>query len=149
MPREALLLSIRPKFASQILDGSKTVELRRVRPHVRTGQRVLIYGSFPTMALLGVAEVQDVLTSRPAKMWSKVGRLAGVTREEFTEYFRGARRAVAIRLRCVRAFSRPVGLSSLRERWPWFRPPQSYCYVRMSVENSRPRLRSLAPRRGQ
>ena len=61
MPRETLLLSIRPTFVERIIDGTKTAELRRVRPTVRPGQDVLIYGSSPTMLFDANAERAQVL----------------------------------------------------------------------------------------
>ena len=145
MPRETLLLSIRPPFVERILEGTKTAELRRVRPTARTGQDVLIYGSSPTMALLASAVVQAVDTASPSTLWRSVRDAAGVSREEYLAYFAGAPIASAIWLGQVAAFEQPISLKLLRERWPWFRPPQSYCYVRATCEAPRC-VSSLAPR---
>jgi predicted transcriptional regulator len=146
MPREALLLSVRPVFVDRILDGTKTVELRRVRPDVVAGQNILIYSSTPTMALLASAIVARVDVSDPENLWQHVRHAAGVSKAEYAAYFTGAGRAAAIWLSHVRALSRPIALRELRERWPWFRPPQSYCYVRASVDLASRSVTSLAPR---
>ncbi len=111
-PRDTLLVSVRPKFVQQIIEGTKTAELRRVRPNVRVGQ---------------------------------VRAAAGVTRAEYLAYFAGAARASAIWLEQVSAFERPIALRDLRQRWPWFRPPQSYCYVCATFEAPRS-VTALAPR---
>lgn len=147
MRREAILFSVRPKFAQQILDGNKTTELRRVRPDVAAGQRVLIYGSSPTRALLGTAIVHQVESATPGKMWERVRHTAGVSRAEYRAYFEGADIAVAITLRDVRPLKRPLALSELRARWPWFRPPQSYCFVQASFHRAEARLKALRPRK--
>lgn len=146
MQRETILLSVRPKFARQIFEGNKTTELRRVRPDVVAGQRVLIYSSSPTRALLGTAVVHRIEAAAPGKLWDRVRDTAGISRTEYRSYFEGADVAVAISLRDVRAFKRPLTLSELRAKWPWFRPPQSYCFVQASIHRTQARLTSLRPR---
>ena len=146
MQREALLLSVRPIFVDRILEGSKTAELRRVCPGVKPGQDVLIYGSSPTMALLASAVVERVETDAPEALWRRVRHGAGVSKAEYVSYFAGAERAAAIWLSDVLAFERRISLHELRERWPWFRPPQSYCYVRARIDSPNREVTSLAPR---
>ncbi len=146
MQREALLLSVRPIFVGRILEGSKTAELRRVRPIVHPGQDVLIYSSSPTMALLASAIVERVDVDQPDKLWRRVHGAAGVSVEEYSAYFSGAARAAAIWLTRVEPLDRPIKLQELRDRWPWFRPPQSYCFVRATYERTDRRVTSLAPR---
>ena len=51
--RRVLLLLIHSRFAERILAGSKTVELRRVRPGIEPGDRVLLYASSPVRGLTG------------------------------------------------------------------------------------------------
>jgi predicted transcriptional regulator len=143
---EAILFSVRPRFAQQILDGRKTTELRRVRPDVTTGQRVLIYSSSPTRALLGTAVIHAIEAGTPHSLWPQVRDTAGVTRAEYRTYFAGSEIAVAISLRDVRALKRPLSLDELRAQWPWFRPPQSYCFVHASFHRAEARLKSLQPR---
>jgi predicted transcriptional regulator len=145
MQHETLLLSVRPMFAGRILEGTKTAELRRVRPTARVGQQVLIYSSAPTMALLASAIVNSVESGPPLMMWERVQSGAGVSRDEYLRYFAEATVASAIWLSDVTALEDPLSLTQLRERWPWFRPPQSYCFVRASLETPW-RVASLAPR---
>lgn len=146
MQCETLLISVRPTFVRRILDGTKTVELRRVRPQIASGQTVLIYSSSPTMALLASAVVERFDEASPQSLWSKVEGAAGVSRAEYDAYFRDAHRAVGIWLSQVAELRRPIHLQELRERWPWFRPPQSYCFVRARVERSERRVTELLPR---
>ncbi len=133
MPPEALLLSVKPRYAERIVEGTKTVELRRVRPRVAPDQRVLIYSSSPRMELVATGFVVRVEAAAPSRMWSRVKDVAGITRSEYRRYFDGAGHAVAIWLRDVQPLETPVALHELRQRWPGFRPPQSYCYVRQGL----------------
>jgi predicted transcriptional regulator len=146
MRRDAMLLAVRPMFAERILAGTKTAELRRVRPAVRPGQDVLIYSSSPTMALLGSAIVESVEADRPSVLWERVRAGAGLSRSEYNAYFHGAEQAAAIWLTEIRQLDRPLALSELRERWPWFRVPQSYCFVRVGFGSEKRRIHSLGPR---
>lgn len=146
MQHEALLLSVRPTFARRILEGTKTVELRRVRPQIEPGQQVLIYASSPTMALLGSAVVERLDSASPKALWGSVAGAAGVSRAEYDDYFRDAELAVAIWLTSVAEFRRHIPLDELRQRWPWFRPPQSYCFVRATLKHPERHVTALAPR---
>jgi predicted transcriptional regulator len=129
MSERALLLSIRPQFATKIFNGSKTVELRRVRPSVSAGDLVLVYASSPTRALLGAFEVDRVLCSTPSTIWSEIEDCAGVSRTEFDEYYAGAKKAFGIFIKRTWLFDEPVKLPALRQKRAQFRPPQGYHYV--------------------
>lgn len=132
MSCEALLLSIRPVFVERLLQGTKTVELRRVRPKVQEGQSVLLYASSPEKALVGTAVVEAVTTDTPKAIWGRLEGRTGVSHEEFFAYFAGATRAVAIQVRDVLRFKARIPLSEMRRRWPWLRPPQSFCFVTLT-----------------
>jgi predicted transcriptional regulator len=51
------LISIRPGYANAILDGTKTIELRRRVPELVSGTRLWIYATRPTAAVVGVAPI--------------------------------------------------------------------------------------------
>jgi predicted transcriptional regulator len=129
MSVHSLLLSIRPKYAEQIFAGEKTVELRRVRPKVSSGDTVLVYVSSPTKALIGAFEVDKVLELSPGNLWSKVHDIAGITEEEFSNYYDGSERAFGIFIKKSWHFKAPLALESLKMRWKNFHPPQSYRYI--------------------
>jgi len=129
MPEHALLLSIRPKYAAMIFDGTKTVELRRVRPRVTAGDLVLVYASSPVKALLGAFEVARVVTAPPSLLWKQVESKAGISRDQFNQYFNGVEESYGIFLKRKWALNEPVELDELRERQSNFRPPQSYHYL--------------------
>jgi len=132
MSERALLLSIRPKYASKVFDGTKTVELRRVRPRIEPGDVALVYVSSPVKALLGAFEVARVEVASPVKLWSLVESKAGVTLAEYEAYFKGAKEAYAIFLERAWKLDRPLLLERLRRRRTGFRPPQSYHYLSAS-----------------
>lgn len=63
--RRVLLPSIPPRFTDSILDGTKTIELRRTRPRVAPGDPVLIYACSPVKAIVGSFVVEELIQAYP------------------------------------------------------------------------------------
>jgi predicted transcriptional regulator len=127
--RNVLLVSLKPRFAAMLLSGSKTVELRRVKPDVATGADVLLYASSPRRALVGSARVGAIDAGTAAAIWTQHCAHIGVSRVEYDDYFAGASTAVAITLTDISALpDGDVPLAELRRRRRDFRPPQSFRY---------------------
>ena len=129
MSGKTLLLSLRPQFAEKVFTGSKKVELRRIRPKIEMDDWVLVYVSTPVKALVGAFQVVRVIEDDPSYLWKRVRHKAGITREEFDNYYSGAMRGVGIFLNKTRRLPHPVKLPDLREIWSDFHPPQSYRYL--------------------
>ena len=128
-PDQAILLSIKPGYAVHILNGSKTVELRRTRPRVDHGAIALIYATSPVCALVGCARVVGITQAPPAELWARVEGAAGLDRFAYDTYFAGASNGVAIFVADATSFPAPIPLDELREEIPGFTPPQSYRYM--------------------
>ncbi len=130
-----LLLSIKPRFAEAILNGSKTVELRRVQPSVHAGTIVLMYASSPQRELVGTFRIAGLEVDSSSAIWDRHGSECGVSEAEFIDYFAGANQAVAILVDSPVRLSPPQSLERLRDRMVGFHPPQSFRYFnRPAVE---------------
>lgn len=127
--RAALLLSIRPGFADQIFDGSKTIELRRVRPRVIAGDLVIVYASGHTKALIGAFQVGEMVAKAPSTVWRRFGSATGLTKAAFDEYYSGADTAFGITVAHTWKLPTPLRLPALRKLRVGFRPPQGYQYL--------------------
>ncbi|MEO1430612.1 MAG: ASCH domain-containing protein [Cyanobacteria bacterium J06633_8] len=136
MPANILLLSIKPKYASKIFSGEKTVELRRVRTRLTIDDIVLVYVSSPTKALVGLFEVENIIQKRIElrhdikTYWNLVHEKAGISSQDFEKYYQGASFFVGIFLRNPKKFDVSINLESLRKQIPEFTPPQSYRYLK-------------------
>lgn len=129
MTDKAILLSIRPRYADMIFEGSKTVELRRVRPrNIIKGDLVLLYVSSPIQSLAGAFQVEQVVERSVKTLWQLVKEKAGISRQEFDAYYQGASTGVAIFFQQVWQIPEPIVLDELR-RSANFKPPQSFRYV--------------------
>lgn len=111
-----------------IMDGTKTVELRRTRMHVQTGATVLLYSSSPTRAVMATAILEGIEEGTPRSLWSRFKKSIGVTRRELDDYFVGTDHGFALKLRDVRVLDAPFPLADMRCR-AGLEPPQSFRYV--------------------
>jgi predicted transcriptional regulator len=123
------LVSIHPRHASKILNGEKTVELRRRFPEAGTrGALAAIYSTSPVQAVVGLARIRHVLKLPVARIWRDYGDAACVSKTEFYGYFSGVRDGYVIVLDDVRPVKRPVKADDLLTLFGIV-PPQSYRYV--------------------
>jgi predicted transcriptional regulator len=123
--RRTVLMSIHPRHAEKLLAGTKLVELRKAA-FASEVVAVVVYATAPTKAVVGVLEVEAVEQQSPSKIWAMYGDATGITRREFRHYYRGRRRAVAIRVRKASRLETPMPLRALGSDLV---PPQSYRYL--------------------
>lgn len=124
------LISIKPYYADKIVDGFKTVELRRrFSDEVGCGSKMWIYSTSPTQAIVGVAEIQEVKRLTVAGLWQRFGSAACIDRVEFLSYFSGLDVGYAIVLSNAHRLKQAVTASRLKKRFG-FVPPQSFMYLR-------------------
>lgn len=122
----AILLSVKPRFADQIIAGTKTVEFRRSWAAKPVGLAV-IYSSSPVQRLVGIVDVEGTVLASPSAVWTTCrSRGPGLERKELMEYFRGKSQAYGVLLGGVTLPSKPIPPKSLIKA---FRPPQSYRYL--------------------
>jgi predicted transcriptional regulator len=123
------VVSVHPTYAQKIVDGEKTVELRRrFVENVAPGAIVLIYSTSPIRAITALAVIERVHYLPIEKIWRSYGRAACICRADFDQYFVGAKRGYAILLGGVKRFRRAVTATDLRAQFG-FVPPQSYRYL--------------------
>ncbi len=122
-----ILMSIKPKYAIQIINGQKRIELRRQRPNFNAGDLVVLYVSSPEKAVLGAFSVNRIISMPVETLWSKYNCHLGVERDAYEAYFAGCELAHGIQIKVVHLFQ-PVQLDELRHRFKNFSPPQSYMF---------------------
>lgn len=122
----AVLLSVKPRFAEQILAGTKTVEFRRSWAAEPVGLAV-IYSSSPVQCLVGIVEIEGAVMASPMSVWTKCrARGPGIERKELMEYFAGKDQAYGILLGQLFPLEKPIRPKSI---FKGFRPPQSFRYL--------------------
>ena len=124
-----IVLPLKPRFADAILNGAKTVELRRSEPKIVVPTRALVYATSPVRALVGTCIVTSVESEQMATLWREYGPRTGVNHREFLDYFEGVEKGTALTLEDPASLLQPIPLTRLRETSQGFRPPQSFAYV--------------------
>lgn len=122
-----VLISLDERHASNILAGTKQVELRRRAMHVAPGSIVWLYVKKPVGAVVGYAAVGTIYVAAPSTIWRKFGPVSGLRKAEFDGYFEGASAAAAMSLSSPRKIKKPITLDALRVIQPSFHPPQFFC----------------------
>lgn len=69
-----IMLSIKPQYAANILNGSKKFEYRKVR-FKREVDKILIYSTHPVMSVVGEAKIEKILENTPQKIWDITKKL--------------------------------------------------------------------------
>ena len=117
------LLSIHPKYADAILDGSKTVEFRkRFNEKVET---VVIYSTMPVGKIVGCFDINKVYKEYPRQLWTEFGDKGAISQESFFDYYDNTDNGVALEVKNVRSFDSPLELESIGVK----KAPQSYQYL--------------------
>ncbi|WP_420609458.1 ASCH domain-containing protein [Candidatus Poriferisodalis sp.] len=127
-PARALVLSLKPRFAEAILDGTKTIEVRRIMPRITVPTLALLYASGAIRALVGTCVVRSVARYPTEELWQQHGAHTALSRAEFNTYLVGRDSGVALLLEHPKPLAVPIPLHTLRQAHG-FRPPQSLAYV--------------------
>lgn len=122
----AIVLSIKPQYAELILDGSKTVEFRRVWATERV-DTIAIYASAPVQRLVGVVKVTEVVRAKPTTLWNYCSsRGGGLSKAELSAYLDGKDTSFAVLLMDARRLFQSIDPRKVIKD---FLPPQSFRYL--------------------
>jgi predicted transcriptional regulator/ribosomal protein S18 acetylase RimI-like enzyme len=122
-----IVLSVKPRFASLIMHGEKTIEIRKSFSEKMIGRTMLIYATAPVKAILGSAEIAEVKTLPPDELWSSYSERLGVSRADLADYSANRLEVRAIFLKKVTPFEIPLPWTEFQEiRGVPIHPPQSY-----------------------
>jgi predicted transcriptional regulator len=121
-----ILISLAPAYTKAILEGTKTVELRRRRVHAEAGTRVWLYSKVPTARIEGTARIERIQEGNLKGLWTEFSDEVGISKTEFEEYFKGCNRGYAIVLAGVRAAVPARDLKTMRRKLAGFHPPQFF-----------------------
>jgi len=122
---QILLISIKPKFSELILNGKKTLELRKQIPK-KTCRYAIIYESSPSKGITGTFTIKDIHV-KPVHEISWLLSKACVSPQFLSEYYEGYNNGVVIEIDNAFRLERKVPLCELRKLMD-FVPPQDFCY---------------------
>lgn len=124
-----ILLSVKPRYAEKILNGSKKIELRRRFTKLpEDGVTVVIYASSPISSVIGAVEVHSVEKLRIKEIWSKYKEIIGIDELGLHKYFRDIDEGLCLHLRKPMRFKNSKPLNEIFDG-SLIRPPQSFQFV--------------------
>jgi predicted transcriptional regulator len=122
--KKTFLISIKPQYANQIFDGSKTLELRKKAPKFTQATRFLIYSTKPEAEITGGFVSISTVSAPPQKLWDDFWSEMGISKSSYMKYFDGCDLAHAIVVNSVFRLDWPISLNEMRAKN--VSPPQSY-----------------------
>ena len=131
-PGRIVLMSIHPEYAEALLDGTKTVELRK-SPVAGDVSHIVIYATAPVQRVLGWVETVRVEDGSPSAIWKRHKSRTGIRERAFRTYYRGHPRAVAIHVDSPRRLAAPLELSAIEDG---LTAPQSWRYLSAAAAQS-------------
>ena len=124
-----ILLSIHSKYAMQIVEGQKTIELRRRFPlfEEKDRKKIFIYACSPISKIIGECALKEVKKIPLKQLWKVAGKLAMIDWVSFQKYFKGCDFGFALYLEDPLKYRESISLrdiSGIKNQ-----PPQSYRYI--------------------
>jgi len=122
-----ILLSIKPMFVKNIIEGKKLYEYRKQIPKEKV-DKIYVYESTPKGRKQVVAEmlIDGILKMSPQELWNKTSGYSGISQEFFNEYFDGKDIAYAYSIKNVSTKGYPKNLSDFGIK----HAPENYCYIK-------------------
>ncbi len=127
-----VLLSVKPKYANEIVSGRKKYEFRKSIFKRENIEKMYIYSSSPVQKIIAIVDIDGILSDSPQKLWEQCHEDAGISKCEFFNYFKNYEIGYAIKISNILEFSTPIDPYIDED----FRPPQSFYYLPMSYLQS-------------
>ncbi|BBB90831.1 MAG TPA: hypothetical protein PKA28_19505 [Methylomusa anaerophila] len=122
----SVLLSIRPQYVDEILNGNKKYEFRKSQFKNTDVERVYMYSTAPIKKIVGFFRIKSITVDAPERLWVKFSDKAGINKDSFFKYFGDRPEGIAIEIGDVTVYDYPV---EPQDYFPNFVPPQSFCYI--------------------
>lgn len=120
-----VLLSIKPEFVQQIIEGKKKFEYRK-RIFKKEIESVIIYSTMPEGMIIGEFKIEKIINASPSEIWNQTCNYSGITEDFFFEYFSGREDGFAIKIKDFFKYKEPIDPKELSTK---FFAPQSYKYI--------------------
>lgn len=120
-----VLLSIRPEYVEQIMNGNKRFEYRK-RIFKKKVDSVIIYSTMPVGKIVGEFKIEKIINDSPEEIWNQTYQYSGVSEDFFRDYFSNYKEGFAIKIKEICKYKEPI---SPKDLFSNFVAPQSYMYV--------------------
>ena len=122
------LLSIKPEFVEEIIEGRKKFEYRKKLFKRSDISSIVVYATKPYGKVVGEFEIGTILEENIDKLWSDTKHLSGISEEFFYEYFKDRDSGFAIQIKRFKEYKKHLELSEFDSTIK--AAPQSFCHIR-------------------
>ena len=125
----AALISIKPIYANQIVNRTKTIELHKSSMGLNQGDVILVYSSAPEQRIALWFQIKAVETLPVSEMWDRYHSRLGIDHADYLSYFTDAETAVGFHVGDVQTLT-PIYLRQIETLVPGFVPPQGLMWLK-------------------
>lgn len=119
-----LIISIKPQFVSKIISKEKKYEFRKNVPK-KPVEKIFIYSTVPDKEIVGYFECDKVIEDTPDNLWNNFSNDAGISKQNFFEYFLEKEKGFAMEISKLTLFKDPIDVDDICG----FVAPQSFKYA--------------------
>lgn len=124
------LISIKPKYVSEIISGRKKYEFRK-SIFKKDVEKVYVYSSSPQRQIVGYFKIKRIIHKHPMELWNTTKEFSGIKKKEFKEYYGNRSLGYAIE---IEEFIELEEYISPYECYNDFKAPQSFYYLNHSIK---------------
>jgi predicted transcriptional regulator len=122
-----VLLSIKPEFVEEIIDGRKKFEYRKAIFKREDISSIVVYATKPYGKVVGEFEIENIIKDCPKNIWKETKDYSGISKKFFNEYFKGRDTGFAIQIKEFIKYETPMDLNYFDKTIK--AAPQSFCYI--------------------
>ncbi|MFJ7939186.1 ASCH domain-containing protein [Peribacillus sp. NPDC096622] len=122
-----VLLSIKPEFVEEIVQGKKKFEYRKNIFKRNDISSIVVYATKPFGKVVGEFEIENIIIDKPNNLWQQTKEHSGITKSFFNSYFEGRNTGFAIQIKEFKKYEIPLDLFEFDNTLK--APPQSFCYT--------------------
>ncbi|OBZ00635.1 hypothetical protein BBG03_03370 [Streptococcus dysgalactiae subsp. equisimilis] len=123
-----VLLSIKPEFVAEIIEGRKKFEYRKKVFKRSDISSIVVYATKPYGKVVGEFEIAEIIEENLDTLWNETRKFSGISEEFFYDYFKDRESGFAIKIKKFIEYEQHLELSEFDSSIKV--APQSFCYIR-------------------
>lgn len=121
------LLSIKPEFVAEIIEGRKRFEYRKKVFKRSDISSIVVYATKPYGKVVGEFEIAEIIEENLDVLWNETRKFSGISEEFFYDYFKDRESGFAIKIKEFIEYEEHLELSEFDSNIKV--APQSFCYL--------------------
>lgn len=93
------LLSIKPEFVAEIIEGRKKFEYRKKVFKRSDVSSIVVYATKPYGKIVGEFEIAEIIEENLDALWEETKKFSGISEEFFYDYFKNRESGFAIQIK--------------------------------------------------